>query len=1349
MTKTLLLLLLLAGSIGLHAYTPEPITFTPIGLQEGLSQSTIFAIDQDRQGNLWFATYDGINKYDGYRFTTYRHHPADTTSIASNMARMVKVDSRGRVWLGTRQGLSWYDESKDLFRNFNYRGAMPPTQVNDIEEIAPNRLLISSAKGVLLFDTDNLCFIDSLSSAMQQLPVNDFLRAGNQLYIGTKRGLYLYSLHSRLLNIVHESLAETSILALLQQSPTRLWVATEGSGLYRINPKTREIVNYSSRPGDPKSLIDDYVRSLCLDASGRLWVGTYNGLSIYHEGSDSFDRYNANPALEGSLSQNSVRQIFRDQQDGMWLGTFYGGLNYYHPLKNRFTNIRHIPFQNSLNDNIVSCIAEDRKQNLWIGTNDGGVNLYNPRTQSFTYYRLPETARLRIRSNNIKAFYIDEAQDRVYIGTHGAGMSILHRSSGRMETFNPQNSPLESGNAYALLPDGDEHLWMGSHNTLIRFNTRTHLFTPVRTDKQGRPNRSLAITALHRDTQQRLWAGGERGLDVFRTEGEQLEQLSLFPQDSSLADAFVNCFHEGTDRIVWIGTRNGAYSYNEQTKELKHYTTANGLPNDAVYGILEDTHGRLWMSTNYGLSCFTPQTGTFRNFTETDGLQSNQFSAGACCRTAEGQMYFGGIRGISSFRPERLMDNPYTPPVSITGLYLFNKPVRPDDATGILTQTISHTPCITLKASQSAISLEFVVANFIAGQHNTFAYQLEGFDPEWYYLTEKRPVSYSNLPQGTYHFRVKAANNDGKWNDEPTSLKIIVLPVWYKTWWALLLFFLAFVTATALVFRYLWIRKSMKAELQLERTDKARREEMNQMKLSFFINISHELRTPLTLILAPVQEMLERVSDRWICSQLTHVQQNANRLLHLVNQLMDYRRAELGVFHLKVRKGDLHQLVLNNYRYYQKLAQHKKLYYTLHSEIEERKMLFDAHYLELIVNNLLSNAFKHTGEGKSITLTLKEEAEQLLLEVSDTGIGIPVEKQARIFERFYQVDDEHVGSGIGLSLVQRLVELHHGHIELRSEEGKGSTFCIYLPQNPARYTPDELTTGEEIKEEEVYTTNPQEMYFIDAEAAPQREGSEEPTERKRGTLLLVEDNSEIRHYLNDGLSTQFNTLQAGNGQEALDLLKENEVDILLTDVMMPVMDGIKLCKSVKQNIATCHIPVIILSAKADLKDQLEGLGVGADDYIPKPFVLSLVTAKIQNMFRTRQRTIEHYSQSLEVEPEKITFNPLDEQFIKKALAIINENMDNSEFGTDDLARLLYISRSNLHLKMKAITGESTTDFIKKVKFSKVSELLKDGRYTISEVSVMTGFSSSSYFTTSFKKYFDCLPTEYIKKYRKS
>lgn len=594
-------------------------------------------------------------------------------------------------------------------------------------------------------------------------------------------------------------------------------------------------------------------------------------------------------------------------------------------------------------------------------------------------------------------------------------------------------------------------------------------------------------------------------------------------------------------------------------------------------------------------------------------------------------------------------------------------------------------------------------------------------------------------------FLVKAANSDGKWNDTPTELKIVVLPVWYKTWWAILLFIIAFISITIFIFRYFWMRKSMEAELQIERMDKERQKEVNEMKLRFFINISHELRTPLTLILAPVQEMLDKVSDRWLHKQLEHVQKNTNRLLHLVNQLMDYRRAELGVFNLKVRLNPIHSVIEKNFLFYERLAQRKQIAYNFNSNVEGREILCDPDYMELIVNNLLSNAFKYTHEGKSITVTLKEENHELLLQVKDTGNGIPIDKQGKIFERFYQIDNEHLGSGIGLSLVQRLADLHHGRIELESKEGVGSTFSIYLPTEESAYLPEERQPiSGSVEEQRIYTTNDQDMYVIDTEEKEVIEETSETKGQRKETILIVEDNADIRQYLSEELGKSYHILKANNGEEALSIVKEQEIDLILTDVMMPVMDGLQLCKQIKQNLRTCHIPIIILSAKTDLKEQLEGLQVGADDYIPKPFSMAMIAAKIKNLFRTRYRAIEHYSHSLEIEPEKVALNPLDEELLKKAIDIMEKNMDNVEFSTNDFAREMCMSRSNLHIKMKALTGESTNDFIRKMRFNRACKLLQEGRYSVSEISGMVGFNTPSYFATSFKKYFGCLPSEYGK-----
>lgn len=708
-------------------------------------------------------------------------------------------------------------------------------------------------------------------------------------------------------------------------------------------------------------------------------------------------------------------------------------------------------------------------------------------------------------------------------------------------------------------------------------------------------------------------------------------------------------------------------------------------------------------------------------------------------------MLFGGVNGITSFRPETLIDNPYAPKPVINKLFVHNKEVLPDDETGILKESITYVNRITLSSSQNSFAISFVVSNYIAGKHNTFTYKLEGYDNVWYKQNDISLVSYSNLPAGDYTFCIKAANNDGKWNEEPAILHIHILPVWYSTWWALSLFALSFALLVFGIVRFFWLRKSMQAEIRMERLDKEKREEISQMKIRFYVNISHELRTPLTLIVAPLQELLDRISGHWEHERLLYVQRNTNRLLHLVNQLMDFRRAELGIFELRAVYSNAYKRILNCFMNYESLSKRKDIDYNFYTELQDKNVLFDENYLDLIANNLLSNAFKYTEVGESITVKLYIEGDNLVLQVIDTGIGIPLEKQEKIFERFYQVENGREGSGIGLSLVQRLVELHHGRIILQSEVGKGSTFTIYLPQDESVYTQEELLGGSGNEgEQRVYSTNANDIYIGDDEKLGEEDSTDE-VNGKRGTILVVEDNRELRRYLVNGLSALFDMLETENGQKALDILKDKDVDLIITDVMMPIMDGVRLCKLVKQNLRTCHIPVYMLSAKVDIKYQLEGLQVGADDYIAKPFSMEVLRTKILNMLRTRYRIFERYSNMTEIKPEKLTNNTMDEELLRKAIAIVEKNMDNVEFSTEQFAREMNMSRSNLHLKLKAITGKSAIDFIHKIRFNRACQLLKEGKYTVSEISFMVGYNTPSYFAARFKKYIGCLPTEYGKK----
>lgn len=716
----------------------------------------------------------------------------------------------------------------------------------------------------------------------------------------------------------------------------------------------------------------------------------------------------------------------------------------------------------------------------------------------------------------------------------------------------------------------------------------------------------------------------------------------------------------------------------------------------------------------------------------------------AVCKASNGNILFGGINGITSFNPETFTDNPFAPPVLITELKLFNKVVKPGDDTQLLTEQISHTKRLVLRHDQSMISLKLSVANYVSGSHNTLAYKLEGYDNKWHQLTDEQMVVYSYLPPGTYRFLAKAANNDDKWNEKPTVLEIQVLSPWYATWMAKIIYVLVFVGLLYAVLRFFQNREREKQMRIQEHNEQIRKQEMYEMRQRFFIDISHELRTPLTLISSPLEEVMMRPQEHWVKNRLNLIQKNVNRLIHLVNQLMDYRRAELGVFKLKVRPIDLEAIIRKNYSIFADSAAKRSIDYQYRCELEEKLVLCDPNYLDLILTNLLSNAFKYTPDGKSILITAQTADGHLQLRVADTGKGIPDEQKNKIFERFYQVKGQQSGGwGIGLSIITRLVQLYHGQLAVESEEGRGSTFIITLPILQENFSKEEIATEEEIKAKDIDT-------FYGSHIGPEDEQTEEGSstensaEEEQDKVLVVEDNREIRHYLCHSLSSIYQVFEAADGKEALKVLEENEVNLILTDVMMPEMDGIQLCNAVKSNLQTSHIPVIILSAKVDVEEQLAGLKMGADDYIPKPFSLAIVKAKIFNILRTHKLMIERYRQSKKIEPPKITVNSLDEEWLENALQVVKKYLSDEKFSTDIFAREMLMSRTSLYTKMKALTGESVKEFIRRIRLNTAAEMILSNEKSIAEISFLVGFATPSYFTTSFKKYFGCLPTEYSK-----
>lgn len=1306
----------------------QEISFFNISVNDGLSQCTVKDIVQDKNGIMWIATHDGLNRFDGYKFEVYRCSVKDSTSIADNYVNTLTLDRQGNLWIGLSGYASCYDMTKEVFKNYSLDGRL----VTSFCDLGDGRILVGTESSLLILDKKTGVWgNDTLPEQFRNLDVTCLYSYEDDIYIGTKsNGIFILSddqVKFKSLRAFHSKKGINDILSL---SKDTICVATEGDGLFYINQEGEIIKTYNAAIN---SLASNYVRSLEIDSEGRLWVGTVNGLNII--GEDGLSVYTHKPFISGSLSHNSVRSIFRDNQGGMWLGTFFGGINYWHPLKNRFRNIVRQQHANSISDNIISAIVEDG-EDLWIGTNAGGMNHYNGKTNQFSQYQF--------KSSDIKAILVESSKSDIYVGAHAGGLNRLDRRTKRFSQCGANTKKEDKINdVYALKSLNRDSILVGSLQGLRIYNKSRDSFTPIKIESSSSVAalkdeiEDIRIWTIFVDSNENLWIGGEKGVVLSKIKDGKLfidEKNNKFSELTQVQSIF-----ESKSKIIWIGTRKGLWSYNPQTNVLKSYVGANGLKSDIIHGIEEDTWGQLWISTDNGLSCLNQYSNQFRTYTSKDGIQGNQFNNYAHCRRANGEMWFGGMNGITVFIPEKMSDNPYTPSPIFTKLYIQDRLIRPDDQTGILSKSLTQTKSIYLKNKYNNFTIEFTVANNLALGHSNFVYKLEGYDSQWRNATG-RAVSYTNIPHGEYRLMVKAENNDGIWHENASVLVIKILPVWYKTIWARLLFVFIIISLILLGIYLIIKRLRLSNKIKMERQESEHQEELMQMKMRFFINISHELRAPLTLILTPIKEMIARTDDKWMKNQLKYLDRNANRMLHLVNQLMDYRRADLGVFKLRVKKENVHKTIHENFSYYERLAIKRHIKYVFESHIENEYILSDGQYIELILNNLISNAFKYTEKGEIRVKTWTQQ-EKLYISVSDTGVGIDEKNREKVFERFYQADSNHIGSGIGLALVQRLVELHHGKIELTSKIGEGSIFTICLPTNPTAYTFEEMNDR---TEDETHTTNSHEMFITSNSKIVEEQAEDEASVEKNWRILIVEDDKEISSYLSSRMSEMYNISIAQNGEEALKMLNESEYDLILTDMKMPVMDGLELTTLVRRNPETAHIPIIMISSMTGDTEQLAALHNGVDDFISKPFSFPILSAKIRNIIKSKTKIKEKIAKSDKIDTETMTYNPVDEETLKKAMEIVKRNMDNVNFSTEDFAREMHMSRSTLHLKLKAITGESALDFIKKIRFNEACRLLKEGRYTINEISDKVGFTTSSYFSSSFKKQMGCLPTEYAK-----
>lgn len=1335
----------------------NPIHFKRLSVDDGLSQNTVLALTQDHNNKIWIGTIDGLNWYEGSRFVSYYKVPDDTTSLANNHVYSLHTDSKGTVWVGTQVGLSRYNIVGNNFTNYSSSNNQPMQVLAIGEPEESNSLLLATNIGLVVFDKETGRM--KVQPELAGKTIYSICRMNDGFLMGTSDGVYFYYVRNgNVTRLLVQLKGEVISDILYDDRSGDCWLASSTNGIYCVD-NNFQIKKHYNKQNTPDYFLTNSVRTLCRDDIGKIWIGTMEALLILEPETDIFQICRFSSEDPTSLGHNSVRSILEDNQGGIWVGTFYGGLNYYHHLAPAFGRLQHSAWRNSLSDNTVSCIVEEPgDRNLWIGTNDGGLNYYNRKTGVFSYYRAGTSAH-SLKSDNIKCIWTDE-DGSVYIGTHGGGLSRLHRKSGLIETYAFPYSASLTNSCYSLLDGADGTLWVGGMNGLYLFDKRTGELSMHPLGKKYRKLENVLIYTLFRDSKGRIWIGTEESLFLY-ADGK-LEELHL--SSSTYLHGLIQAFYvqEDSSHGIWIGSSTGLYRYKEGAPATwEHYTMKDGLPNDFIYSILEDERGRLWLTTNKGLSCFDREEGTFLNYTKQDGLLHDQFNYFGACKAQDGTFFLGSLGGVTYFKPFELGDNPYSPNAVVTGAVVSNQVITDlkSDRVRYYQDEQGRMLGMSFPSDQKLFNIRFAVINYLAGKRNQFLYKLEGFETEWNY---SRHVSfaranYSNLPPGEYIFKVKACNNNGKWSEATTEFFVHIIPMWYQTWWAKTLFVLLALGLLVFIVYFFIARAKMKMQVRIEQIERSKIEEISQEKVRFYMNMSHELRTPLSLILAPLEELLGQKSavDTPVRQKLEYVYKNGQKLLHIVNQLLDFRKAEAGALPLHVAQTDVDRLLQDVFALFKENAQKRNIEFRMKSDLEGRLLPADKAYLETILMNLLSNAFKFTPDGGEISLTLWAEDETFGFTVKDSGIGMSPQQLSRIYERFYQVDGQRKGTGIGLSLVKMLVEKHHGTIAVASEPNRYTEFKVTLPAGLHSFTKKELETSEHEAEATASFRElpPTDEYFsgVDTPTASSVENTEaNPTEpngeQDHPTILLVDDNKEMVDYLRSNFRQNYVTLTAGNGEEALAIMKEHQVDIVLSDVMMPGIDGIKLCQLIKRNLQTCHIPVLLLSAKGSIDAQTEGIQAGADDYIAKPFSINLLNGKIANLLKARQRLKHYYSNTIDIDTAKMTSNNLDEEFMSKAIRVVEENIANEGFTSDELASRLCMSRSSLYLKMNSISGEPPANFIRRIRFNKACKLLLEGRYSISEIGGMVGFGSSSYFSTSFKKYVGCLPSEYIKKH---
>ena len=1331
---------LLLSFIYLFHASAQPYVIKRLGVEDGMSSNYVVSVTQDKKGYLWIATESGLNRFDGRQFNIYTKN---NSGLSGNELNVVLADPyENKVWIGTqRDGLCYFDYETETISRIPATGNyMLSNDITDLSVAADSGLWITHYHfGVDYYDRKTKLFTPYSSKNVKGLEGNNWVSKedGNgNLYIGHHlRGLSIVSLKDRTAkNYQHDpnnpySIPDNEVRALCIDKNKNVWVGTN-NGLALFNPQSEKFITFKHIEGNENSLLSDQILDIKQMKDGTLWICTnMGGVSILNLRENTFISpekitfsnitvTNDNHGLSGP----NARSIIQDSFGNIWIGNYRGGVDFISYAQPLFNTIAYtIEKQGKINNKQVWGLWADNHQ-IWLG-GEGELGIYEKgnKQKNFSLHE----CRLHPQTN-INVIYQDK-QERLWLGTYKNGILLYTPKDGRITRIGDKGS--EFLDICSFSEDINGKIWIGTQTGIYSyFNNQLSYEKELNAQLPD-----IMVHGIIRDKNGKLWVGTfGKGVCVF---DEDDKKLYNFTTDHSFPSNAVNYMMEDSRKRILVATREGIIIFKNvsQPNVFVSFGAKEGLENTQVRAIQEDHDGYIWISTNGGISRLDEKNKRFYNYNYHDGIPMGDFMDGSTCITPDGTLFFGSQNGACYFNPRELSSPREVSPVTITQFFIYNKQTESRDTR--LPVPISNR-IVELPYNQNTFNISFNVLDYTQSSQVEFSYMLEGLENAWYSTQGDNQVTFRNIPHGNYVFKVKTRFRNQEWNENAAQLTVVIAPPLWLTWYAKLGYVILFIFALYALLRFYKRKLDLESSLEVERKQSLNKQELNEERLRFYTNITHELRTPLTLILGPLEDLL---SDATLspkhANKISIIHDSATRLLNLINRILEFRKTETQNRKLSVAKGDLGQLVQEVGLRYKELNPNNKVNYHIHIETEDTEIFYDADMITIILDNLMSNAAKYTSEG-DITLSLRSVEENQIkyteISVSDTGHGIDAEALPHIFDRYYQAKSKYQasGSGIGLALVKGLSELHEGILKVESAVDTGTTFTLRL-----------LT--ENTYPNAIHAQHDMEKKPIDAEETTI---TDTPTEN-HPIVLVVEDNADIREYIRSSFTDIYEVITAKDGKEGWELAQARIPNIIVSDIMMPVMDGIELCKRIKEDMRTSHIPVILLTAKDSLQDKEEGYASGADSYLTKPFSAKLLHSRINNLLETRKK-IASLLALADTQPKQesavSSLNKLDNEFLQKITQIIEENLEMEKMDIAFIADKMCMSHSTLYRKIKGLTDMSANEFIRKVKMRKGVELLMSGQYTISEIAYMIGFSSVAYFRQCFKDEYGMSPSDYVK-----